>query len=304
MGGQVGMTDSIGRLGYVAAIAVICFLVTQPPPSLAATLPFTQGFIGSLQQYRVRDNESLVEIARKFDLGFNSIIAANPGIDPIVPQSGALLTIPTAWILPDVTFRPAIVINLSEFRLYYFPNKKKSTVVTFPIGIGDQGKDTPVGSFSVIEKILHPAWHVPDSIRAQAPGLPKVIPPGPDNPMGSRALRLSLSSVLIHGTNRPWAIGRRASHGCLRLYPEDILLLYELVPKGMRVIIVDTPIKVGARGKSVFVEVHDSAQEDVSIGHAMHLLADKDLLKGVDFAKLISAVQEKKGIPVDVSLPQ
>lgn len=269
----------------------------------AATLPHTGGVIGEIQQYRVREGESLIEIARSFDLGFNAITAANPDADPIIPEPGSLITIPTAWILPSVNIQSAIVINIPEFRLYYLPSHPADTAVTYPLGIGDEGKDTPTGTFTVIDKIANPSWHVPDSIRAQDADLPAIVPPGPDNPMGSHALRLSLKSVLIHGTNRPWGIGRRSSHGCLRLYPEDIVCLYRLVAKGTPVVIVNQPIKIGASGELVFVEVHGYGREpDDAVGKAMHLLSDRRLLGMVDFAKLRRAVIERRGFPIDVTL--
>lgn len=255
-----------------------------------------------MQQYKIADNESLVEIARQFDLGFNAIVAANPGVDPFIPKPGTIITIPTAWILPAVSMRPAIVINIPEFRLYYFPEAPSGATVTFPLGIGDEGTDTPVGSYTVVEKIAKPAWHVPESIRANERGLPRVVLPGPDNPMGSHALRLSQKSILIHGTNRPWGIGRRSSHGCLRLYPEDIVRLFEMVPKGIGVVIVNQPLKVGGGVNKVFVEVHQYEREESSVEQALQLLADSNLLTRTDFAKLIVAMEEKKGLPVDVTL--
>jgi len=279
-----------------------CALSVATVSPRAATLPLADGFVGELQQYRVREKESLVEIARKFDLGFNAIVAANPGIDPFIPKAGTHITIPTAWILPAVSMRPAIVINIPEFRLYYYPKGSAGKVITFPLGIGDEGRDTPLGKYRVIEKIAKPAWYVPESIRAKESRLPKVVPPGPDNPMGSHALRLSRDGVLIHGTNRPWGIGRRSSHGCLRLYPEDIASLFQLVPRGMLVVIVNQPIKVGAKGERVFVEAHRYKRAESTVGQAMHLLADRNLLVRTDFAKLIRAMEEKKGVPVDISL--
>jgi len=283
------------------ASALICAL-SVATPTRAATLPHADGFVGELQRYRVPEHESLVEIARKFDLGFNAIVAANPDVDPFIPKAGTLITIPTTWILPAVMTRPSIVVNIPEFRLYYFPKSPSGDVVTFPLGIGDEGTDTPVGRYTITEKIAGPSWHVPKSIRAKEPGLPKVVPPGPDNPMGSHALRLSRAGVLIHGTNRPWGIGRRSSHGCLRLYPEDIVRLYKLIPKGMRVIIVNQPIKVGARGQRVFVEAHNYKPEGFGVGQAMQMLADRKILAMADFAKLIRAIEEGKGVPVDVTL--
>jgi L,D-transpeptidase ErfK/SrfK len=300
------MQDSACR-AFLRIATFICALSIATVLSPAATLPdkdeiLKDDILGELQQYRVRANESLVEIARQFDLGYNAIVAANPGVDPFIPQAGTLITIPTAWILPAVSIRPAIVVNLPEYRLYYLPKQSSGEVVTFPLGIGDEGTDTPLGNYTVTEKIAGPAWYVPESIRAQERHLPKVVPPGPDNPLGSHALRLSRESVLIHGTNRPWGIGRRSSHGCLRLYPEDIVHLYQLIPKGIQVIIVNQPIKVSGKGQRVFVEVHQYEPEEYSVGKVMQMLADKDLLGMADFTKLIQVLEEKRGMPVDVTV--
>lgn len=282
-----------------AVAAGLVFSLALPAP--CASLPARESqIIGRMQQYQVRSGESLIEIARRFDLGFNAIADANPGVDPFIPKPGSELTIPTAWITPSVPVRPAIVINLPELRLYFFP--PKGTVRTFPIGIGDEGTDTPVGSYRIIEKMTRPSWTVPKSVRAERPRLPKVVPPGPDNPMGSHALRLSLTSILIHGTNKPWGIGRRSSHGCLRLYPEDITQLYRLAPKGIRVLIVKQPLKVAVRGDEVFLEVHQYDGRGPGMGDAMHLLADRRLLGSADFSKLVRAIAEKRGHPVDVTL--
>lgn len=271
--------------------------------SQATTLPYADGYVGKLQQYKVHGNESLIEIARRFDLGFNEITAANPGVDPFVPGAGSILTIPTAWILPTVPTRPALVINLPEYRLYYFPRRQRLSVITYPLGIGDQGAATPYGSFSVVEKLVRPSWHVPKSIRRERPDLPEVVPPGARNPMGSHALRLSLESILIHGTNRPWGIGRRSSHGCLRLYPEDIAELFRAVPKGTRVLIINQPVKIGTRGKKIYLEAHRAAEGgQPSVGQVMHRLARMNLLIRSDFAKIVGAIGERKGIPVDVTL--
>ena len=285
------------------AVTVFCACSwVAPPLGCATSVPFTTGFFGNVQQYRIRPNDTLIELARKFDLGFNEIADANPGIDPFIPKPGTVITIPSAWILPSPPRRPVILINLPEFRLYYFPKSKSQRIFTFPLGIGDEGKDTPVGSYRVVEKIRRPAWHVPVSIRSQVRGLPKVVPPGPDNPLGSHALRLSLRSVLIHGTNRPWGIGRRSSHGCLRLYPEDIVRLFNLVPIGMRVIVVNDPVKVAGWGDRVFVEAHRYEHRQIRMGKLIRLLADRKLIRRTDFSKLLRAVEEKKGYPIDVTL--
>jgi len=260
--------------------------------------------IGSLKTYAVKDGESLIEIARKFDLGYNEVAVTNSALDPFVPGEDASVLLSTSWVLPDVGFYKGIVINLSELRLYYFSEQNGSMFVrTFPIGIGSEGTDTPVGEFTVIEKIVKPAWHVPESIRKEKPELPAVVPPGPDNPLGSHALRLSMGSILIHGTNRPWGVGRRASHGCIRLYPEDIPGLFNLASNGVRVTIIRQPVKVGMRNDRVYIEVHteNSPKEVNYFNEAVNLLTKKRLLKYVNTEKMYRAVEKSQGIPVDIS---
>ncbi len=253
-------------------------------------------------------NESLIELARQNSLGYNEIMLANPDLDPFVPGEGAEIRLPIAWVLPDVP-QEGMVINLSEMRLYFFHSSKQgnaSKVSTFPIGIGDEGLDTPVGTFKIIERIANPAWHPPKSIREERPELPAVVPPGPDNPLGTHALRLSLRSYLIHGTNRPYAIGRRATHGCIRVYPEEIPTLYELVPVGAKVSIVKQPVKVGVRNKRVFVEIHEDPDVKISsyFEETISLLKKMGLMKNISTKKLYQAVRQKDGIPADISLDE
>jgi len=259
--------------------------------------------IGLIQTYIVKGDESLIEIAKKFGLGYNEITDANPDLDPFIPGVGVSLKIPTSWVLPDVTSYDGIVINLSEMRLYYFFTKRRSRLVnTFPIGIGSEGTDTPLGDFKVAEKIVRPRWHVPESIRKENPSLPRIVPPGPGNPLGSHALRLSFGSILIHGTNKPYGIGRKVSHGCIRLYPEDIPKLFRSVPNGTRVTIVRQPIKFGIKKNKVYTEVH--RDEYITMNYfteAVKLLRKKNLLKRVDTEKLYSAIRDKSGIPVLIS---
>ncbi len=262
--------------------------------------------VGEIKKHTVKPNESLIEIARFYNLGYNEITEANPHLDPFVPGEGVTVTVPTYWILPE---RPnnfqGIIINLSEMRLYYFYKKNKDNLVTtFPIGIGDDGLETPQGKFKISHKVVNPSWYVPESIRQERPELPAVVPPGPDNPLGTHALRLSGLSYLIHGTNRPWAVGRKVTHGCIRLYPEDIPKLYEMVPVGTEVIIVRQPVKIAKSGEDVFVEVHhDSQLKDFDyLQNAMEQLNKKGLLKFVDTFKLYYVIKQKSGIPTSVSI--
>jgi len=293
------------KIGVIIFTALVVSLL--PGLSISADV-YSYGndftVIGWTGTYRVQGNESLIEIARKFDLGYNEIVDANPALDPFVPGTDALVLIPRSWILPDVEPRSGIVINIPEMRLYYFFQQGKAHVVrTFPIGIGDEGKDTPTGTFKVIQKIVNPVWHVPLSIQKERPEQPKIVPPGPENPLGTHALRLSLGDVLIHGTNRPFAVGRRVTHGCIRLYPEDIPRLYGMVPNGAKVIIVRQPVKVGVYGKSVYIEVHnDDYQKGFNyLSEAVRILTRKGLLNEVSTEKLYKAVQEKRGLPVEIS---
>lgn len=258
--------------------------------------------IGSVRTYKTRGGESLIELARRFGLGYNEITEANPKLDPFVPGDNIAITVPTAWVLPDLSSYDGLVINLSEMRIYYFYVKKKSSVITFPIGIGSEGKETPEGTFRIVEKIVNPSWYVPESILKEKPELPKVVPPGPDNPLGSHAMRLSERSILIHGTNRPYAVGRKASHGCIRMYPEDIPKLFEMVPQKAKVTIVRQPVKVGRVNDRVYIEIHRDKEKDINyFNEAVRLLVKKRLFQSVDKEKMLAALREKRGVPVDIS---
>lgn len=283
------------------------FQILWVNPLLSETFPLQSNtsIVGSIQYHTIKKGESLIELARQYSLGYNEIVSANPQYDPFVPPEGIKVIIPKFWILPD---RPekfqGIVINLSEMRLYYFYQKNKNSILTtFPIGIGDDGIETPVGRFKISHKVVNPSWYVPESIKKERPELPPVVPPGPENPLGTHALRLSGTSYLIHGTNRPYAIGRKVTHGCIRLYPEEIPKLYEIVPIGTEVLIVRQPVKVGRLGDEVYVEVHndDQLNDFDYLGNAMELLAKKGLLKFVDTFKLYHAIKQKSGVPTPVS---
>jgi L,D-transpeptidase ErfK/SrfK len=267
--------------------------------------PAKEEIIGSPRTHQVAEDESLIEIARVYDLGYNAIVEANPDLDPFVPGTGATVAVPTSWILPRAASPGAVVVNLSEMRLYYFSATRPEGVgwvVTFPIGIGSEGADTPLGTFRVVARQRSPVWRVPASIRKEDPELPAEVPPGPDNPLGTHALRLSAPFILVHGTDKPWAVGRRASHGCLRLYPEDIPWLYRLVHVGTEVIIVREPVKVGLREDRVYLEVHadlDAHADELAL--ARKLLTERGVLDRVSPRKLEAAVQHRSGIPVDVT---
>ncbi|MBS0970057.1 L,D-transpeptidase [Chimaeribacter arupi] len=219
--------------------------------------------IGENITYTVPDDgRSLEMIAADFKIGLLGMLEANPGTDPYLPAPGSVLTIPTQMLLPD-TPREGIVINLAELRLYYYP-KGENKVVVYPIGIGQLGRNTPTMVTSIIQKIPNPTWTPTANIRKhyleeQGITLPAVVPAGPDNPMGLFALRMAAGGgvYLIHGTNANFGIGMRVSSGCIRLRAADIEALFNQVPKGTRVQVINQPIKVAVEpdGKR-YIEVH------------------------------------------------
>lgn len=275
---------------------------------LLATLPVVEGHeaddqvLGVVGSRIVQRGESLIELAREHNVGFNAMAAANPSLDPFVPTPGATLTIPTAWILPRAAAPGTVVVNVSEMRLYLFP-AGGGVPLTFPVGVGMEGWHTPLGTFTVVGKTVNPAWYPPASIRRENPELPARVPPGPDNPLGTHALRLSKGTILIHGTDEPYGVGRKASHGCIRLYPEDIPRLFEQVPVKTPVKMVREPLKVGVLRGRIYVEVHDDPDAGIDLRReASRLLSQRKLAAFVDEQRLEKAVAERRGIPTDVSL--
>jgi L,D-transpeptidase ErfK/SrfK len=230
--------------------------------------------VGAIRSVRAREDETLVDIAREFDLGYDQIVKANPKVNRWLPGEGTEVIIPHSYILPSAA-RRGVVLNIAELRLYYYPSAGKSgprEVITSPVSIGRMDWKTPLGETKVVKKERDPAWRAPRSIREEhardGDPLPEVIPGGaPDNPLGRFALRLGIPSYLIHGVDerKAFGIGMRVTHGCIRMYPEDIEPLFDLVPVGTPVLIIDQPIKVGRKGDRVFLSVYqplDDGEDD------------------------------------------
>lgn len=221
--------------------------------------------IGEVEIIRAVYEDTFVRLARRYDVGFDELITANPDVDPWLPGEGTEIIIPTRYVLPDAP-RRGIVINIPEYRLYYFPEDDPSRVITHPIGTGREGWGTPYGTTSVVSKRHLPTWTPPESVRAEhaerGDPLPAVVPPGPDNPLGEHALYLGFASYLIHGTNDPRGVGMRVSHGCIRMFPEDIESLFNVVEPGLPVTIVNQPYKLGWGEGGLFLEAHPPLEEE------------------------------------------
>lgn len=207
--------------------------------------------IGHITHIATDSEDTFVALARRYNVGFTELRLANPDVDPWLPGQGTEVVIPKQYILPDVP-RQGIVVNLAEMRLYYFPSKSDQyygKVFTYPMGVGRKGWTTPLGTTTIVRKQAHPNWYPPQSIRkehaAKGDPLPQVVPAGPHNPLGQHAMYLGFPSYLIHGTNKPAGIGLRVSHGCLRLFPEDIAALFSMVEVGTQVRIINQPYKFG-----------------------------------------------------------
>ncbi len=248
------------RRFFFAVGAVAGMPILGPAGSaLAAGAPRYPDIIGSITHYVTREDDTLLDLARWNGLGYTERIAANRGIDPWVPGVGVKLTIPGAHILPDGP-REGLILNLADQRLYVF-NAADGSVESVPIGIGRSAWGTPTGRTEVVRKRANPTWYVPKSIRAEDPELPAVVPPGPDNPLGQFAIYLGWPSYLLHGTNEPYGVGRRVSHGCVRLYPEDIARLFLEIPIGLPVTVVDQEVKLAWAGGTLMMEAHPSQQQ-------------------------------------------
>ena len=231
-------------------------------------MPEEGDIIGQHYTVTVEDHEqTLIDIARRHNIGYEEIRMANPGVSLWVPGVGTEVVIPTQYILPPVP-REGVVINLSELRLYYYPADKPGIVETYPVSVGRDEFATPVGITRTTIKVKDPAWAPPASMRREAAERgdppPEIVPAGPQNPLGEHAILLDMPSYLIHGTNRPDGVGMRVSRGCIRMYPEDIKSMYENLPSGTKVNLVDIPFKAGwAQDGTLFVQSFPQLEENM-----------------------------------------
>jgi L,D-transpeptidase ErfK/SrfK len=224
--------------------------------------------VGYVQKTIVGKDDTLPDIARRFDVGYEEILTANPGVDPWLPGVGREVVVPTQFILPAAPHE-GVVVNVAAMRIFYYPPHKKGepeTVYTHPIGIGKVGWKTPEGTTKIVSRQKDPVWVVPKSVREEhqedGEQLPAKVPAGPDNPLGAYEFRLGWPSYLIHGTNKPYGVGMRSSHGCMRLYPEDIAVFFDLIPIGTKVTVVNQPYLFGWRDGTLYLQAYAVMEDD------------------------------------------
>lgn len=266
---------------------------------------------GSMTTYTVKEEDTFLDIARHYGLGYIELRAANPGVDPWAPTPGEQLVIPTFNLLPRAP-QNGIVVNLGDMRMYYFKTPGKPPL-TYALGIGAEGLDTPLGQTTVVRKAAYPSWYPTERMKKLKPYLPAAVAPGPSNPLGTHAMYLGWPTFLIHGSNKPWGIGRRVSSGCMRMYPENVIELFDQVPVGTKVTIVDQPILVGWLEDGLYLEANPSKTqgEEIEITgvHTVRPLTDElkkviadaagpEAESRIDWDAVDSAVRERRGYPV------
>ena len=289
---------------------LIVLLVFLSAPALAA---YDKPYIGEVIEYRAEHEDTFVHLARDYNLGFVEMRAANPYVDPWLPGKGTKLILPARHLLPE-SERSGIVINLPEMRLYAYVNGDEAPS-TFPIGVGREGLNTPIGKTKVTRKKEGPTWTPTARMRKEDPELKPYYPPGPDNPPGTHALYLGWPTYAIHGTNKPFGIGRRISSGCIRMYPENITKLYEMIPVGTKVQVVDQPIKLAWIDDRLYLEAHPEMEQSIQMEEygvvTSPKLSEEDLKRIIavagDFEEKLRwpairmAIKERHGYPVEIA---
>ena len=302
-----------------------------PPPPARPPLPLPvaterfeldpgQSVVGVVQVVTTGKDDTLTDIARRFNVGYEEIMRANPRVDPWLP-GGREIVVPTQFVLPNAPYT-GVVINIAAMRIYYFPPVKRGervVVLTHPIGIGKVGWRTPEGVTKIVRSQRDPTWRVPESVRKEhhdnGEDLDPVIGPGPDNPLGKYAFYLQWPSYLIHGTNKPAGVGLRSSHGCIRLYPEDIEQFFGMVPIGTQVRVVNQPFLFGWDSGQLYLQPLDVLEDDprdwskaqrglLSASLAATLQQQlKSHNQHIDWNLVAALTHNPRGVPVPISLP-
>ena len=304
-------------------------VAVQPPPAPLLPEPVaTHRFelatpdddvVGVLQITTSTKDDTLPDIARRFNVGYEEIVRANPGVDPWLPGADRKIIVPSQFVLPNAP-REGIVINIAAMRIFYYPPHKKGEpqlVYTHPIGVGKVGWSTPEGTTKIIARETDPIWRPSAAVRKEheenGDPVDKVVKAGPDNPLGKYKFTLGWPSYLIHGTNKPYGVGLRSSHGCIRLYPEDIEKLYKMVPLGTKVTVVNQPFVFGWHEGRLHLQAYTVLEDDPrNWQKAQKTLLAKSLsprlqklLKAsgtsVDWAAVSGVAHQPRGVVVPVS---
>ncbi len=282
-------------------------------PSSNAKAAYAKDYFGETVVYNAEFEDTLIHLARNNGLGFVELRAANPTLDPWIPGDNAKIILPKQHLLPAAP-RDGLVINLAEMRVYYFKTPGEEPQ-TYAISIGREGLQTPTGTTTIVRKKDGPTWRPTERMRKEDPTLPVSVPPGPENPLGTHALYLGWPQYLMHGTNKPYGIGRRVSSGCMRMYPEDIKTLFPQVPVGTPVTVVDQPVKVGWIGDELYIEVSPSqdqakAIEENGVLNSYEITKDDIALinkkagskkEMVNWEAVRNAVKNHSGYPVSIT---
>lgn len=309
--------SSMRSMRCLIGSACFAFLPLSAFAEVYSVPPPGSDLIGEIRYTKAQHEDTLIDIAREFSLGQDEIVMANPKVDRWLPGEGKEVLVPRRFILPEAP-RIGIVVNIPEMRLYYYPDAGAKTpatrVITYPISIGRMDWRTPLGATKVVSKVRDPSWRPPATIKAEhakdGDFLPDVVPPGPNNPLGRYAMKLGVPGYLIHGTgvDKAYGIGMRVTHGCIRMYPEDIEKLFPMVGVGAAVRLVNQPIKLGWVGDDLYIEVSQPLDEDRMsyqqlLASALTQIEKKTAKRpvSVDGEALKTALKEPSGIPVRIS---
>ncbi len=280
--------------------------------SAPSTAQEQKEIIGQNWLHVIKDGETLIRLARDSDLGVLEVMAVNPGIDPWIPEVGTTIIMPDAHILPNVQ-REGLIVNLAELRLYYIPGDG-SPARTSAIGVGRGAFTTPLGATTIVRKRANPVWYPTASTREDDPTLPSSVPSGPDNPLGLHALYLGWATYLIHGTNKPPGVGRRVSRGCIRMYPEAVERLFDVVKVGTKVQVISQPVKLGWKDAELFIEVHpshaqiDQLEVEERFDNEPVIDFDQNIVDmaglqsyRLNWPVIRSALRERRGLPIKIT---
>ncbi len=288
---------------------------TEPDQAADKKAPgktYDHDYVGEMQSYTAKYEDTMVQLARTFNVGFVELRSANPFLDPWIPGEGKKVLVPTLHLLPHAP-REGIVMNLAEMRMYAYMAPGKAPV-TFPIGIGREGLNTPSGVTKVVRKTDGPTWRPTARMRKEHPELPAVVGPGPDNPMGTHALYLGWPEYAIHGTDKPYSIGRRSSSGCIRMYPENIGRVFSMVKVGTQVTVVNQSVKVGWIGDRLYLEAHPTMEQadrmEIDGGLPGYIFPEEDMgmivasagdhADDLDWRLIRQVIRERRGYPVEI----